>query len=471
MSKIIFINPLVAFEERYGRYAAAGSYFPPLHLASLAAVTRQYGFETRIIDPIALNWNLQTTLKSVINESPNYVGLTATTVNIHKAGKLAKLIKQSISNIKILVGGVHLSSTPRETMELFPDFDVGVVGEGEITIIELLQALDNSAPLDNIKGIIFRKSDEIVQTISRPFIKNLDSLPMPAWDLLPNLAKYYRPSLQSVRRLPSTIVMTTRGCFGRCTFCSRAIFGNKIRAYSTDYVMEMLKHLHNNYGIRDFQIEDDSFLSFPSRVIDICRRIRDENLHISWNCLARVDRVNPEILSEVKKAGCWQIQFGIESGSQNILDSIKKNITLEQIEYILTLTKKAGIRTKGFFIMGHLLETKETIKKTIDFARKLPLDDFQLTIYTPLPGTEDYHIADKYGVFEESWDKMSMYNPVFVTNGLTKQELLEYQKLAYRKFYLRPKIIYSVMTKARGLDAATVLFNGAFNVLQMLLAK
>ena len=471
MSKIIFVNSPVAFEERYGRYAAAGSYFPPLHLSSLAAVTRKHGFETKIIDPIALNVDLQTTLKSIIDEAPDYVGLTATTLNIHKAGKLAKLIKQSMPDIKILIGGVHLSAVPRETMNTFPGFDIGVVGEGEITIIELLQALDDLAPLDNIKGIIFRKSDQILQTTPRPLIRNLDSLPMPAWDLLPDLAKYYRPSLQSVRRLPSTIVMTTRGCLGKCTFCSRAIFGNKIRAYSTDYVIEMFKHLCSNYGMRDFQIEDDSFLSFSSRVIDICQKIRGNNLKISWNCLARVDKVNPAILKEIKKAGCWQIQFGIESGSQNILDFIKKNITLEQVERILTLTKKAGIRTKGFFIMGHLQETKETIKKTIDFAQRIPLDDFQLTIYTPLPGTEDYHIADKFGTFEKSWDKMSMYNPVFVTNGLTKQELLEYQKTAYRKFYLRPKIIYSVITKARCFGAATVLFNGAFNVLQGLLAE
>lgn len=471
MSKIIFVNPPVAFEVRYGRYAAAGSYFPPLHLASLAAVTRKHGFETGIIDPIALNLDMQTTLKLIICEAPDYVGLTATTVNIHKAGKLAKLIKQEKPDTKVLIGGVHLSAAPRETIEAFPDFDAGVVGEGELTIIELLQALDGSLPLGNIEGIIFRKHDEIFQTTPRSLIRNLDSLPMPAWDLLPDLAKYYRPSLQSVRRLPSTIVMTTRGCFGKCTFCSRAIFGNKIRAYSTDYVMEMLKHLYTKYGMRDFQIEDDSFLSFPKRVIEVCHRIRKENLKISWNCLARVDRINPEILDEIKKAGCWQIQFGIESGAQNILDFIKKNITLEQVERILKLTKKAGIRTKGFFIMGHLLETKETIRKTIDFAKRIPLDDFQLTIYTPLPGTVDYNIADKYGAFDKSWDKMSMYNPVFVANGLKKEELLEYQKTAYRKFYLRPKTVYSVITKPRGAAAASVLFSGAFNILRRILSK
>lgn len=469
MSKIIFVNPPAASEDRYGRYAAAGSYFPPLHLASLAAVTRKHGFATMIIDPVALNWDLQTTLRSILNENPDYVGITSTTVNIHKAGKLAELIKQNMPNIKTLIGGVHLSAVPMETMETFPWFDIGVVGEGEITIIELLNALDDSAPIDNIKGLIFRRSDALIQTAARPHLRDLDSLPMPAWDLLPDMPKYYRPSLQCVRRLPSTIVMTTRGCFGKCTFCSRAIFGNKISAHSTDYVIEMLKYLRSKYGMRDFQIEDDSFLSFPSRVVDICRRIRDENLKISWNCLARADRIKPEILDEIKKAGCWQIQFGIESGSQEILDFIKKKITLEQIEHALTLTKKAGIRTKGFFIIGHLLETRETIQTTIDFAKRMPLDDFQLTIYTPLPGTDDYHVANKYGKFEKSWNKMSMYNPVFVVNGLTKESLLEYQKTAYREFYLRLKIICSVITKARGLSAASVLFNGAFSVLRGLL--
>ncbi|MGR3317532.1 MAG: B12-binding domain-containing radical SAM protein [Candidatus Anammoxibacter sp.] len=471
MSKIIFVNPPIALEDRYGRYAAAGSHFPPLHLTSLAAVTRQHGFETGIIDPVALSWDMQTTLQAILDKSPDYVGITATTISVHTAGTLAELIKQNSPDIKILIGGVHLSAEPEKTMETFTGFDIGVVGEGDITIVELLNALDKSTDISNIEGLIYRTNDGIIQTAPRPLLRNLDSLPMPAWDLLPDLPKSYRPSLQCIRRLPSTIVMTTRGCFGKCTFCSRAIFGNKIRAYSTDYVIDTLKHLCNKYGMRDFQIEDDSFLSFHSRVIDICRRIRDEKLNISWNCLARVDRINAELLDEIKKAGCWQIQFGIESGSQEILDSIKKKITLKQVEDALVLTKKAGIRTKGFFIIGHLLETKETIQKTIEFAKRMPLDDFQLTIYTPLPGTDDYNIADRYGQFDKNWDKMSMYNPVFVANGLTTQELLQYQKSAYRQFYFRPKTIFSVMTKARSLGAAGILFSGAFNVLQELLSK
>lgn len=469
MSKIIFVNPPIAMEERYGRYAAAGSYFPPLQLASLASVARNHGFETGIIDPVALKWDFKTTVKSILNENPDYIGITATTVNIHKAGRLAGLIKRRRPDIKIIIGGVHLSAVPAETMKRFPDFDIGIIGEGEVTIIELLNAMDEKACLDKIKGLIFRRSDEIVQTDPRPLLRDLDSLPFPAWDLLPELARFYRPSLQSVRRLPSTMFMTTRGCFGRCIFCDRTIFGNKIRAHSTDYVMEIIKHLYTKYGIRDFQINDDSFLSYPSRVKNLCRRIRDENLKISWNCLARVDRINPDILADIKKAGCWQIQYGIESGSQDILDLINKKITLEQIEHSLMLTKKAGIRTKGFFIIGHFLETRETIRKTIDLAKRIAIDDFQLTLFTPFPGSDAYNDADKYGTFEKDWERMSVYDPIFVPHGLTKEDLLRSQKEAYREFYIRPKIVYSLLTKTRGISAANTLFSGAINVLQRLL--
>lgn len=343
MSKIIFVNPPIEMEERYGRYAAAGSYFPPLQLACLAAGTRKEGFETIIVDSIANNWHMEATAKAIVDERPDYVGITSTTVSIHRAGKLAGLIKEQAPDIKVLIGGVHLSAMPVETMQTFPAFDIGVIGEGDITIVELLNALKNNTPLDDVNGIIFQNDGEFKKSAPRPLIRDLDSLPFPAWDLLPDLPKFYRPALQSVRRLPSTTVMTTRGCFGKCTFCSRTVFGNKIRAHSTDYVIDMIKHLCSKYGMRDFQIEDDSFLSFPSRVIDICRRIRDEKLNISWNCLARVDRIKPEILAEVKKAGCWQIQFGIESGSQNILDFIEKGITLEQIENAVRLKKEAGI--------------------------------------------------------------------------------------------------------------------------------
>lgn len=468
MGKIIFVNPPITMEERYGRYAAGGSHFPPLQLAILAAVTRSYGFNTKIIDSVALNWNFQTTLKLILNENPDYVGISSTTVSIHKAAKLAELIKQYKPNIKILIGGVHLSALPRETMERFPSLDIGVIGEGEITIIESLKALEEKADLTNVKGLIFRKSDEIVQTGTRPLLKDLDSLPFPAWDLLPDLAKFYRPSLQSVRRLPSTLLLTTRGCYGMCTFCDRTVFGNKIRAHSVEYVVDMVKHLYTKYGIRDFQIDDDSFLTFPSRVRDFCQLIRRENLNISWNCLARVDRITAETLDEVKKAGCWQIQYGIESGSQEILDFIKKKITLEQIEHALILTRKAGIATKGFFMLGHFLETKKTIRKTIDFAKGIALNDFQITFFTPFPGSEAYYTADKYGKFNKKWEEMNTFNPVFVPHGLTKEDLFKYQKLAYREFYLRPKIAFSLATRARNICASKILFREAIDILQRL---
>jgi radical SAM superfamily enzyme YgiQ (UPF0313 family) len=269
---------------------------------------------------------------------------------------------------------------------------------------------------------------------------------MPAWDLLPELSKYYKPPLFSFQNTPSTSIVTTRGCHGVCIFCDRAVFGNRIRGYSADYILRMVKELYYNYGIRDILIDDDSFIVLRERLIRICKMLIDEGLDISWSCNARVDHVNLEILDLMRDAGCWQIAYGIESGSQKILNALSKNIELNQVRRALKWTNEAGIRTKGFFMIGNIGESKDTIKETINFARDTDLDDFQISIFTPFPGSEVYKNIKSYGDFEDDWKKMTGWYPVFVPKGLTSDELLKCQKKAFIAFYLRPKIIFSYLS-------------------------
>jgi len=460
MVNIVFLNPPMTLKERYGDWAEGGSLAQPQGLCSLAAVTRENDYKTFIVDAAALNLSLDETLKEIISFSPDYIGITATTNAIFKASEVAKKLKTIDDNILVIIGGPHVTATPKETMTLFQEFDIGVIGEGEVTIVELLNAQEANGKLGEVDGLILRDNGALRITRTREPIRDLDSLPLPAWDLLPELSKHYRPPAFSFNTLPSTSIITSRGCFGQCTFCDRSVFGNKVRAHSAGYVIEMMTHLVENYGIRDIIIDDDNFLLFKPRLRDICDKLVEKDFDLTWSCNSRVDIVNPDVLSLVRRAGCWQIAYGIESGSQDILDLLKKNIKLSQIRTALKWTKDAGIRTKGFFLIGHPTETTETIRKTIDFAKSVELDDFQMSMFTPFPGSEIYNYAEKYGTFQGDWKHMTGWHPVFIPKDMTEEELKRYSKKAFMEFYLRPKIILSYLKRCTNVPSLLKMCKG-----------
>ncbi len=468
---IVFVNPPITMEKRYGKFSVGGSYLPPLGLCSLASVTRENGFHAKIVDSVALKLDYKNTVLKVLHNSPKYIGITASTITIFIAAKLAEMIKNEDGAVIIIIGGPHITAAPQETMMLFSQFDVGVIGEGEVTIVNLLKIYDHGGNLENVNGIIFRKNNELKITNPRTLIKNLDSLPMPAFDLLPYLPKYYRPSAQSVKRLPSTSLITARGCPGKCIFCDRKVFGNHCRYYSSDYIIKMIKYLYFNYGIRDIQIDDDTFVTNKHRLLKVCYTLIEEDLDLSWNCLARVDCVNLKLLKLMKKAGCWQIQYGIESGSQEILNFLKKGINLQQVSKVIRWTKEVGILSKGFFMIGNPLETEKSIIKTIEFAKRIDLDDFQMTFFTPFPGCEFHKISSQYGTFDDSWEKMNEYNIVFTPNGLTRELLEKYHKKAFKDFYLRPKVVLSYLKRMRGLKTSLELSKAGYSFLKNFILK
>jgi anaerobic magnesium-protoporphyrin IX monomethyl ester cyclase len=206
-------------------------------------------------------------------------------------------------------------------------------------------------------------------------------------------------------------------------------------------VVRQIVELHRRYGIREFSFEDDTFITFKARLKEICERLIDLRLGISWSCLGRVNHVTAENLQLMRKAGCWQISFGIESGSQEILSLINKRVTLDQVRQAVRLSRQAGIRSKGFFILGHPGETRETLRGTIDFALELPLDDISVCLMTPFPGTELYERAAEFGEFDPDWGNMNLLNVVFVPHGLKREDLLLAQKELIRRFYFRPRIV------------------------------
>ena len=447
MKKITLINPPLSMKERYGLLASAGSNLPPMGLCNLASVARSEGLNISIIDAPALGINIEETFEKIKTCNPDIIGITAVTVSINNAAQLARYIKARKFESPIILGGPHVTAIPEETLNRFPEFDIAVIGEGEETFLELIKNYNGLQNLERINGLAFRRDGKIFITNPRPFIKNLDNLPLPAWDLLPDFPARYSQSAMRSYRFPSACLITSRGCYGKCTFCDTSGFGGSIRKNSAEYVITMIRQLIDRYGIKDIAFYDDNFAAFPTRISKICETIINEKLDLTWSCDARIDSIRSlDTLKILKESGCWQICYGIESGNQKILEEIKKNISIDQIRQVVEWTAKAGIKVKGFFMLGHPLETEETMKESIKFAKKLPLTNAHVTFVTPLPGSELFRTANKYGKFNSDWNKMNMWTPVFVPNGLTEEILQKYKKKFFKEFYLRPRIILAYLS-------------------------
>lgn len=447
MASIVLVNPPISLKERYGSLSGAGSTMPSIGILGLAAVAREAGHQVKVIEAASSNLSYDETLQQIIAFQPDVVGLTAVTSSIYKASKLAQLIKEKNSKIKTIIGGPHITAVPEDTMTRFQELDIAVIGEGETVFKNLLYCLENNGRLKEVQGILFRENGSFTKTESQPLIKNLDDLPFPAWDLIDDFPWGYKPAALKCKRLPAAYIISSRGCPHLCVFCDTSVFSRQYRAFSAGYIVEMIKFLKKNYGIREILFEDDTFVIFKKRLVELCETLIKEKINISWSCNGRVHAVKPEILSMMKKAGCWQIAYGIESGDPDILEFSKKRINIDQIRQALKWTHEAGILTKGFFILGFPKETDETLARTITFAKSVYLDDISVSQMTPFPGSEMYEIGEKYGFINKNWEKMNLLDVVFVPHGLTKEKLDKYQKNFLREFYLRPRIIKTYLIR------------------------
>lgn len=437
--KVVLIKPPLSLAELYRGLAGAGSELPPLGLATLAAVARENGHDVAIIDAEALKLPIEKIKKQIIDVRPDVIGITAVTPEIATAAKIAENLKDTGLDAPIILGGPHVTAVPEETLDRYPAFDLAAVGEAEDTLIEWLNSLKHGSGPAEIPGLLLRDNGGLTKTPPRPFIKDLDRVPFPAWDLLPTLARVYHPAADTLHRFPASLMVTSRGCPFKCVFCDRSVFGNRVRGFSSGYVIEMMRILRDRYGIRDVFIEDDNFLALKRRTKEICEALKKERLDLTWSCLGRVDVVTPEYLRLIRSGGCWQVNYGCESGAQEILDIIGKGTRVEQIEQAVRWTREAGLDAKGLFMAGNFGETGETIEKTLAFIRRLPLTDFHMTSFTPLPGSEAYDVAAKWGEFDPSWEKMSLFSAeVFTPKGLTSEDVRRFMRSAYKTFYLRP---------------------------------
>lgn len=467
MSKILFINPpspdghiYIRDVNRHGRRSNERMIWPQTNLAQLAAMVEEH-FETKIYDCIA-DWISWDELRNIIEmERPKYVVIEIISSTLSNDLKVAKLAKRAGA---ITIGvGPHVTELPEETLRMSPELDFNMRGEMEITIQELINCCENgNSGFENIKGIAYRNGDNIVLTEERPFIEDLDSLPIPAYHLLP-LHKYYRPFLGKY-----VFIVTSRGCPYPCTFCRQIVmFKGKFRQKSPERVIEEIKAL-KKYGITNYLLHADTFTVNKKWVLKLCELIQKENLNIRWACNTHIKSIDREMARAMKKAGCWMIAPGIESGSQEILDNIKKKITIEQIRKTVKMLHEEGLEIWAYFVFGFPGETEETIKQTISFVKELPIDIAHFGIGAPYPGTEFYRICkENEWLKAEKWEDYDQnYSAIVEYPHLSSKEISGALRKAYIGFYFRPRLMIKV---ARELFSDWENMKTVFNIIKGLL--
>jgi anaerobic magnesium-protoporphyrin IX monomethyl ester cyclase len=461
--RVLLIYPPISVYERYSSdIGYAGGKQIPLGIYYLAAYIRERGHEVRVIDAEVLCWSNEQIVATVREFAPDVIGISTTTVAFHRARAVAASIKAEYPNMINVIGGPHPTAATEDVLH-HPEFDYAVLGEGEESFAVLLETLCNGADAGSLTGVAWRDGETIIVNPRRPFIADIDALPFPAYDLVPDFSLYNPPPM-NYKKLPVANIITSRGCPNQCTFCGHSSFGRTLRQRSPENIAEEIIHLYRLYRIREIAFVDDTFTINPHRIQELFRILDRQGICFPWTCMSRVNTVDESVLRFMKDHGCWHISFGIESGNEDILRRIKKNISLDSVCRAIGICHRLGILTKGFFIIGHPGETVETIEETIRFALEIPLDDVVVTLNTPLPGTEQYRTADTFGSLERGdWSRYNMWNPVFVPRGLTEETLLAKHREFYRRFYLRPRIVkrYAMsFLSATGLRRALSLMRG-----------
>lgn len=425
---------------------------PPLGLGYLASFLRQKGHQVSIFDGTLEKASVKDFVQAVKSFSPELIGISVLTRGHHKTKEIISAIKKKHLTIPIVIGGPQFTAAPKEVLEnLKADF--GVIGEGEITLAELAREIERKRKkFKEIEGLAFRGAKgKIFINNPRMLIGDLDSIPFPAWDLIPPNKYRIVPILEPGKAFPIAPIITSRGCPYNCSFCaSNVTWRRKIRFRGPENVLEEIELLKNKYGVREIHFADDNFTMDIKRAEKICDLLISRKVNISWQCPngVRVDRLPPPLLKKMKKAGCYSVGLGIESGDQEILNKNQKNLDLSKVPKVLNNLKKSGIESYGFFILGLPGETEQTIKKTIEFAVKNPFDRVWFNLFTPYPGSPAFNDwLGKRSLGQIDWEKHDCSTAVTEIPGITPKQLEDLQKKALKSFYLRPKVFLKTISR------------------------
>jgi len=375
--------------------------FPPLGLGYIAAILKKHGVEVSLIDCTFMDQ--KEALQKIVRSESTIVGIYSMFSLRKTSLEIAKRLR---NHCELLVVGGPLPTL--DPLDFLADFDVAVVGEGEQTMLELVDATEQGKDLSRVNGIAYKKGGEVKITPQREFIKNLDALPFPARVIFEN--EDYKHYYQKRLGYTTTSMITSRGCPFSCDFCSRPIFGNDYRTRSPENIVDEVESIAS-MGYDRVWFSDDCFTFNRQHLIKTCVTLHKKGVRIGWECLSRVDTMDQTVAQKMKEAGCLRVFFGIESGNNNVLRIMKKNITTRQATNAVRNAKKVGLQVGAFFIVGYPGETDQTVLDTVNYAGSLNLDYLSFTLPYPIPGTPLHErVKNNGGIHIDDWEEPKNYS-------------------------------------------------------------
>ena len=472
---ILVLNPPNRFEEKINRDLIYGCWckgnrvsniqLPNLTLLYIATVIKQAGYNVKLVDALAENKKLEDLLNIIENFDAVIVSTSNTTFR-EDVYVLSELKKKN-ERLKTIICGAHPTVYPDCIKEEHIDF--GIQREIEQTTVDLLDAMENKKDFGNVLGISYKKDGKIFVNAMRPFIKNLDELPFPDRTLI-NKDQYFHPLAE---RLPFTTMMTSRGCIGRCIMCtSPDFYGHIYRMRSPENILKEME-LVQQQGYKEVLIRDETFTVNKQRAMKMCEGIIERKIDLTWSCNSRVDTIDEELAIMMKRAGCHTVWFGVESGDQEILDKMKKGVKVETIENTFKVLHKVGMKTHAHFIFGNVGETRESVKKSIAFMKKIKPTTVDIGITTPFPGTELFNMIKEKT--EEIGDGTQLpmhdiHTKTFFNKyicELSDSELEQATFDAYKAFYMRPSYVADRFIQVRSFSELMLVLRGAVSVLML----
>jgi len=497
---VLLVNPpapdqaiWIRSQHRVGRRSRENMIWPQCSLAQMAALLMP-DYRVEVVDAIATRMTWQQFHDLLRRKQPRYY-LTQVTAPTLTNDMYGTFLAKSLG-AKTIAFGTHVTPIPERTMETYPSLDFILRGEPELTLRELIDSLEGREPsspqivnllgdtdpqwqplsvsetreredLSHVKGLLWRRNGQITFNADRPFIANLDDLPLPRHDLLP-LKAYRIPMLKG----PYSFIVTSRGCTGGCRFCIKHVsYQYAIRLRSPESLMQEIEMLYD-LGVRNIHMYADLFTVNRDQVMGLCRLIVESGLKINWTCNSRVDYVDEEMLQAMARAGCWTISWGLESGNVEILRRIRKGTDPAKMERALSWSKKAGIRNWGYFIIGLPGETEETIQESIALSKRLPLDIALFHIAAPYPGTPFFFDVVENNWFRPGtqWEEVDMdRSTVLDYPGLSAEQLEYWQRRAFREWAMRPGPILTYLKSANSLGALRSFFEIGWQTLSWVL--
>ena len=465
------------YSHRYGKkdLGDLNGNLIPLGIASLAAYLRKYGFGVAALDCITLELTHEAIVEIVRKKKPRSIGISATTYALPASTTLAERLRKEFPNLLIILGGAHANVAGEDAAKNMNSIDiVSYHPEGETVILDILQKFSNHnfnrdsflndlIIMKNIKGIIFKNKGEVIKNLPGEIIKDLDFLPLPARDLFP--MERYVPLPNQYKKLPITNMVVIRGCPYVCTFCDQA--ATTARRRSPQKVLEEIREVVEKYEVKEISFWDDTMSYHKKWMIEFCTLLAEAKLDVIWSCYAAVNTVNQEILHLMKKAGCWNIFYGYETGVPELAENIKtnrKNKSMEHMMQVAQWTRDAGIEVRGSFMIALPGENPKLAEQTIQNAIKLNPEYAQFSIATPFPGTALYNEIKKGKWGELTTEDFSEYqgwNVVFLPKGYkNKEEVIKMSRKAFKAFYMRPSYIINAIVNIRSLEDIKRYFKG-----------